>query len=235
MREELQQAINIEKDFLQKYGKLYYAAFYNKIKDLGYSSVDEYLNEKRDTLFAAWHPELYVLDAADVASNVSKAITKEQDCIFMCKGEGIHAFHGDDEINLDLCNNLSVKVVELNYHGGTIIGSAEDLSMLIIFPRNMGMREQDVTQQFLNIIGPEAYYDDNDIMLHGKKVAGITWRDFENVSVYTIQVSFRDYSDYISQICKKEAKKIPGFISSDIVTRDELESKILAWINKENN
>jgi lipoate-protein ligase A len=178
----------------------------------------------------AWHPDIYALDANDVAENVAEAIKNEKDCIFMCKGEGIHAFHGNDEINLELCEQLGVKVVELNYRGGTIIGSKEDLSMLIIFPKEIGMREQDVTSKFLEAIGPEASYDDNDIMLNGKKIAGITWREFKNISVYTIQVSFKDYTEYINQICKKEAKKIPGYIDSEIITRDELENSIISWL-----
>ena len=84
MREELQKAIAIEEEFLDKYGKVYYMAFFNKIKDLGYSSVEEYQDEKRAALLAAWHPSIYALDANDVAENVSNAIKNEKEEVNIC-------------------------------------------------------------------------------------------------------------------------------------------------------
>jgi hypothetical protein len=43
------------------------------------------------------------------------------------------------------------------------------------------------------------------------------------------------HSEYIEKICQKPAVKKPAYIDNNLLTRDQLEQEILAWLRKEDN
>ena len=217
--DNLIKAIEIEKHLRAEH-KFFYGTFIPTINDLGFRTIDEYLKLKKDYLFKCWNPKIFRVDSSVLSKETSKAILNNQESIFICQGEGIYAFHGDDYIDYDLCNELDVKIVELGYKGGTIIGSNKDLQMLIIFPKIMMMDEATITNKFIETIAkyvPNTTFEKNDILVNNKKVAGTTWREFNDISVWTIQVSFADYSKYIEKICNKPSTiKEPFYIDNNL-------------------
>jgi lipoate-protein ligase A len=129
-----------------------------------------------------------------------------------------------------------VRVIDLNYNGGTIIGSADDLSIIIVFPESIGMTPEIVINKIVEIISnyvPNTTVDGNDILVDGNKVSGSMSRTLCGSFEWAAQISFRDYSDYIAKICNKPPVKKPSFIDGNLLTRDKLEEEILAWLRKE--
>lgn len=185
--------------------------------------------------FEDWKPEVYRVPIEKYAEVTEDAILTNKYGIYISYGEGIHVYHGNQPIDYDLCEELDVRVVELKYAGGNIVGSADDLSIIIVFPESMGMSHPVIIEKFVDIIGkyvPNTTIDGNDILVNGEKVSGSMTRTICGSFVWAAQVSFADYSEYIAQICNKPPVKKPTYIDSNLLTRDKLEEEILVWLQK---
>lgn len=123
----------------------------------------------------------------------------------------------------------------MGYNGGTILGSAADLSIIIIAPAAIGLSHEIIINKYHEIISkyiPNTTIDRNDILVNGEKVCGSMERTIGVVYEWAAQVSFADYSEYIEKICNKQQVKKPAYIDSNLLTRDKLEEEILAWLQK---
>lgn len=186
--------------------------------------------------FEDWKPEVYRIPISEYAQVVENAILYEKFGIYISYGEGIHAYHGNDEIDRDLCKELGVQVVDLNYAGGTIIGSADDLSIIIVFPTGMNLTHEIIINKIVEIMSKYIFnvsVDRNDILVDGEKVSGSMMRQVLKSSVWACQVTFGDYSEYIQKICQKPAIKKPTHIDNKLLTRDVLESELITWLQGE--
>lgn len=186
--------------------------------------------------FEDWKPEVYRIPIEKYAEVTENAFLTGKYGIYISYGEGIHAYHGNQSIDYDLCKNLNVRVVELGYNGGTILGSADDLSIIIIAPAEIGLNHEIIVNKYLEIISkyvPNTTVNGNDILVDSNKVCGSMNRTFNDIVYeWAAQVSFADYSEYITKICNKEQIKKPAYIDSNLLTRDKLEEEILAWLQK---
>ena len=188
--------------------------------------------------FEEWIPTIYRVSIEDYAKVVENAVLTGQYGIYISYGEGIHAYHGSIPIDRELCKNLGISVVDLNYNGGTIIGSTEDLSIIMVFPESMGMTHEVIIGKIVEIISkyvPNTSIDGNDILVNGKKVSGSMTRTLMGSFEWAAQITFKDYSEYIEKICHKPSNKIPSHIDNNLLTRDKLEEEILAWLQKTDN
>ena len=211
------------------------ADLFPHLKEFGFDHLSQYYDAKREHLFAQWTPEVYYIDIGEFAQVTEDAIQNGRYGIYIPTEEGVHAYHGNDKIDYELCESLDVRVVELNYAGGTIIGSAADLSILVVFPRNMGMNHPSLIHKFRDTIGkyvPNVTRHGNDILVNGEKVSGSMTRFVGDSFVWAAQVSFADYSEYIQKICNKPQRKKPAFIDNNLLTKDALEKELLAWLQK---
>lgn len=191
-----------------------------------------------NNLFNKWTPEIYRVPIEDYTEVVEKAVLTGQYGIYISYGEGIHAYHGSQPIDHELCESLGVRIVDLYYNGGTIIGSTEDLSIIMVFPESMRMTHEVIIGKIVEIISkyvPNTSIDGNDILVNGKKVSGSMTRTLMGSFEWAAQISFRDYSEYIEKICHKPQNKIPSYIDNNLLTRDKLEEEILAWLQKTDN
>lgn len=187
------------------------------------------------TEFNEWIPEVYRVPIEEYADITENAILTGQYGIYISHGEGIHAYHGNQPIDYDLCENLGVRVVELGYNGGMILGSEADLSIIIVAPVAIGLSHEVIINKYHEIISKyisNTTIDGNDILVDGNKVCGSMERTIGVVYEWAAQVSFADYSEYIAQICNKPPVKKPAYIDSNLLTRDTLEEEILAWLQK---
>lgn len=232
----LLKAMEIEKEYQEyriKDKEPYH--FIDKIVELGYKDLNEYFTEKREYLFNQWIPEVYYIDINEFATAVEDAIINEKYGIYIPIADGLYAYHGTDIIDYDLCKELNVRVVELNYQGGTIIGSSEDLSIEIVMPVDIGYEQFLIISKIHEIIN--SYIDNvsisgNDILINGGKVMGSMMRRVGNVFVWAAQISFGEYYDIIAQICNKKSIKTPSYIDSEKLTKNKLESEVLKWLQK---
>lgn len=232
----LLKAMEIEKEY-QEYrikGEEPYH-FVDKIIELGYENLNEYFAEKREYLFNQWIPEVIYIDVATLTTELEKAVREEEYGIYISVSDGLYAFHGSDEIDYELCEELGVCVAELYHQGGTIIGSNADLGIEIVAPLSFSLENGVIMNKFYEIISKyvdDVTIDGNDILVDGKKVMGAMRRNVGNTFVWAAQISFADYSDIIAQVCSKKSTKIPSYIDSDKLSRNQLESEVLKWLQK---
>lgn len=231
----LEKVIKLEQELRNKNHSLDYKQLEKIVLEYDFKNLTDYFSTKREYLFNEWKPEVFYIDIAEYAKVTEEAIQNGKDGIYISNGNGIHAYHGNLPIDYDLCKELNVRVVELNYGGGTIIGSSNDLSIIIVFPAIMSMCHSFVISKFKEIISkyvPNVSIDNNDILVNGEKVAGSMTRECEKTFVWATQVSFQDYSEYIEKICQKKQIKKPAYIDSNLLNRDTLEREIVSWLTK---
>ena len=228
----LNKAISIEKH-LRKDNKFFTSTFIKVLQELGFNSFNEYLDMKKDFLFKTWNPEVHRIDIEHFAEEVEYAIENKQYGIYIPVDSGIHVYHGGDDIDYKLCEELNVKVIELKYNGGNIIGSSEDLSIEIIFPEYMNMSKSFLLKGLSDIISkyiPNVTVDNNDILVDGKKICGCMTRMGVDTFVWAAQISFKDYSELINKICTKASTKTPSYINSELLNKNLLEKEFLDWL-----
>lgn len=207
-----------------------------RLSAYGYADLGEYFKDKQEYLFNEWKPDVYRIAISEFAQEVENAINEKKYGIYIPVADGMYAYHGTDTIDYDLCKNIGVRVVELNYTGGTIIGSSADLSIEIIAPNNIGLTSTRIIQKFHEIISryiSNVEISENDILVNGEKVMGSMQRSIGNVIVWAAQVSFADYSETIERICNKKSSKKPSHIDSAVLSKDALEMEVVAWLQKQ--
>ena len=206
-----------------------------RLSPYGYDDLTVYFNEKRDCMFDQWIPEVTYIDVSTLTTELEKAVREEKYGIYISVSDGLYAFHGNDEIDCELCKSLNVCVAELYHQGGTIIGSNADLGIEIVAPISIGLDSDFILNKFHEIISKyidDVEIDGNDILVNGEKVMGSMRRNVGSVFVWAAQISFNDYSDIISKVCNKPAIKKPSYIDNEKLSRNQLETEVLAWLQK---
>lgn len=232
----LNAAMQEEKTYLNDRLKGIETVLSERLSHHGYNDLAEYSKDKRDYLFNQWIPEIYTIDVKDITVGLEDAIKNKKYGVYISTSDNIYVFHGSDEIDYELCKELNIHVAELYHQGGTIVGSEKDFGIEIIAPNDIGLDAGFIIKKFYEIISryiPNGVViDGNDILIDGKKVMGSMRRCVGNVFVWAAQVSFEDHSDIISQICTKKSVKEPSYIDSSLLSRDLLESEVIAWLQK---
>lgn len=206
-----------------------------RLAPYGYSDLAEYFKDKREYMFAQWQPEVYPVRVETLTTELEAAARNGKYGIYISVADGLYAFHGTDPIDYELCEELGVCVAELYHNGGTIIGSNEDLGIWICAPAELMLCGREILAKFHEIISKYvmgAVIAGNDILVDGEKVMGSMSRSVGNTFIWAAQVSFGEYADIIAQVCSKQSVKKPGHIDSAVLTRDALESEVLAWLCK---
>ena len=232
---DLISAMNEEKAYVSDRLDNINTSLIERLAPYGYANLTEYFADKQKYLFDAWIPEVYPIDVRTITTDLEDAVRNERYGIYISHSDGLYAFHGSDDIDYDLCEELGICVAELYYTGGTIIGSNDDLGIEIVAPRSIGLTSGVILNKLHEIISQYvagAMIDGNDILVNGEKVAGSMSRDVGGVFVWAAQVSFGDYTDLISQVCAKRSVKKPSYINSALLSRDALESEVVAWLQK---
>lgn len=206
-----------------------------RLEQYGYSTLQEYFTDKQQYLFNQWKPEVYFFPIDEFAEKVESAINNAEYGIYIPVSNGVHAYHGTDEIDYEQCAQEGIHVIELNYMGGTIIGTEEDFSIEIIAPANIGVDFNCIINKFYEIISKyeeNVAIDGNDILINGNKVLGSMTRRIGNIFVWAAQTSFSDHIEIINKICKKKSHKAPGYISNKELTKEKLQTEVISWLQK---
>lgn len=232
---DLINAIEEEKKYISDRKNGASTSLLERLTIYGYDNLTEYFEDKRELLFNEWIPDVIYIDVKTLTTELERAVREEKYGIYISTSDGLYAFHGSDYIDYELCESLGVCVAELYHQGGTIIGSNDDLGIEIVAPLSMGLDSGFILNKFYEIISKyidNVTIDGNDILVDGNKVMGSMRRNVGNVFVWAAQVSFKDYSDIIAQVCNKKSIKTPSYIDSEKLSRHQLEEEVLEWLQK---
>lgn len=231
----LEKAMAEERLYIQDRMKDIDTNLVDRLAPYGYSNLTEYITDKQEYLFSRWKPEVYYVNVHTLTTELEKAVQNNQYGIYISTTDGLYAFHGSDDIDYNLCNELGVTVAELYHKGGTIIGGVEDLGIEIIAPIDLGLTPEIIISKFYDIISkhePSAEIVGNDILINGEKILGSMYRYVDKAFVWAAQISFEDHDEIIKKVCSKKSKKKPGKIKNLYLNKKSLESWILKWLQK---
>ena len=229
----LQKAMNEETMYINDRMNGINTSLIERLKQYGYETLDEYFLDKKEYKFNNWKPELYYVDIKTLTTELEKAVQSKQYGIYISKTDGPYAFHGSDEIDYELCENLGVCVAEVYHQGGTIIGDVEDLGIEIIAPLDIGLDTNYLLNKFSEIISKyeeNVEINGNDILINGEKVLGSMQRNIGDTFVWAAQISFGEHNELIEKICHKKSIKKPGRIVN--LSKEKLEEEVLKWLQK---
>ena len=180
MIKDIQGAIEEERLYVADRMKSINTSLPDRLQKYGYDSLTEYFAEKTEYLFNEWKPEVFRINEDFLDTEMEKAIINDDYGIYIIAPTGTYAFHGDDVIDYDLCNELDVRVIEMGYSGGTIVGSDADLGILLVMPSSIGFTNNIIMNKFYDIISKRidnVTIAGNDILVDGEKVLGSMTRN----------------------------------------------------------
>lgn len=209
----IEEAIKIEKKY-QKDKTMFETnkSLIDLLVPLGYSSLEEYFVDKIDYEIKNLKVEKYVGNILNIPEEINKSIESKTPTVFLPYIKNDFIWHGNEEIDNDMCKDLNIDVLTLNYFGGNIVSGVGDFSMGLLIPKTI-----DVTfEYFLNkyVEFYKKYFDNvildnNDILINNKKVQGSIFFDKNDMYFYGTAISFTDRTEMIKKICKKKSIKIP--------------------------
>lgn len=232
----LQKAMAEEKAYITDRLNGTNTALIDRLAIYGYDDLSEYFKDKREYLFGKWKPEVYEVDIETLTTELENAVQNGRYGIYISVSKkGLYAFHGSDELDYNLCNELGICVAEVFHQGGTIIGSSEDLGIEIVAPQEIGLDSQYILSKFLEIIKKyedSAVISGNDILINGEKVLGSMQRGVGDAFVWAAQISYGEYDEIIQKVCSKKSKKKAGRIKHKSLNKNLLKGEILKWLQK---
>ncbi len=205
------------------------------IKPFGYNTLESYIQDKKTYIFNTWQPEVYYVDVSTLTTTLQNAIKNKQYGIFISTSDNSYAFHGNDEIDYELCEKLNVTPVELYYQGGTIIGGPNDFGIWIFTPTELQFTFYDFITGFYNILSKYIsgiVINKNDFLLDNKKIMGSMSRATLNGYIWAAQFSFTDQTQLIEKLCNKKSDKVPGYIENSKLTKEQFKIEVLKWLQK---
>lgn len=215
------------------------ANIYEYLAPYGYTDLIEFKKDKLDYLFK--HSNLPIITTnpdESLAADLVEKLGQEQVFISINNG-AIFAWHQDEDTDRDLYAANNVAIYETHGVGGTIISGPDDLDVAIILDHNnwelikADYFIEKVAQALRDLLPEhEVVSDENDILVDGKKVIGMTHGKVGDMLLYMAHVSFSDMSELTKILCPKQSAKTPGALPSDL-DRATLIAEFKSWFEED--
>ncbi len=198
------------------------------VKECGFNSLDDYFTAKRRL-------EIRKMDVIKVKSKEATATI--QDFIVNQKHGFAYCVHDEksifinnpDNINEDACTEYGYIVLDTQHTGGAVVVNKGDISVVYF-----GVVGNVVMKDFAMYLidrykerGLNATYEDNDILIDGYKISGLSATPYGHIQYSTIHIGINTNVDHIKAICKKPMKKVPKGLSEYGITTEEVEKMFL--------
>lgn len=232
----IEEAIKIEEDYL--YNKLYLnqeQSLLEMLKPVGYSDLEAYFFDKTSYKIKQLKIESnYTGDMLGIPEAISDDLEHHRTATYFPYSKNVFMWHGNEELDLELCDKFKIDVLDMNYTGGNIISSPEDYSMGIMVPNSIDVSLEYYLKGFYKIY--KKYFEDvridnNDILINGKKVQGAIFFENNGMFFYGTEITFTDNSELIKKFCKKPAIKIAGYIDNNVLNKETLQREVQEWLN----
>ena len=197
------------------------------LKNAGYETLDAYFSDK-----VKWQARqgCTILEMTSDESDpiAYKAMAEGQYMLIIDRIPRLSAWVGsDDPIDESKAISLGVDLHPFPYKGGTIIGGPEDLILVFIYKDNVP--EHYFRDRLVAWLGSKcgAYLRDNDVMLDGKKVAGMAYYKANGMTMFLTQLGLSDHMDIIRELCVPNPDKLPGVLP---LSQTEIINEVKTWV-----
>ena len=231
--------MNIEKEYL-KYklqGEKVPYELVDEIKKSGFESLEDYFNNKREYLFNQLEFEIINTSSQDVEEAwcmlYEKINQKKTSAFLVDTTDTIVYINASKPFNEDYCIKNNLKMFKLPLGGGTIVSGKDDIAIVFVLPDNLQTDSSFILTGIKEILGK--YEDnvaivDNDVLINGNKVCGITFLRNNGMVVYLSHFSFSNNSELINLICHSDSKPVkpPSYITG--LDKESLKMEVLKWL-----
>lgn len=202
------------------------------IAGYGYSCLDDYFADKRNAQVHSLQYEIYDGDITTIPEAIALAVELKKPSIFWPICTRKFVWHGNDDLDLDLCGELGIDVLDMGYRGGTIVSGPDDFSFGVLIPETIDVESNyflSMLQKIFISHGVNAEVSGNDILIDGLKVVGSMSFRRQKFFFFGCQISFSDHSDLINVLCNKKSSKSPGFVPI-CITKESLMEEVMEWL-----
>ena len=228
----IEKAITAEQEYLQK--RLSDEDVTLDLSEYGYESLDTYFADKKEYQLKHCGIQMYELPMNDALDQFAQAIHNKTPGVWIPTADSVFVWHGSEPIDTALCDELGVRIHDMNYIGGTIVSGAEDLSFAIIIPEAIDIGTSYVLERLREAMSKyldDVIIDGNDILVGGVKVLGSMNRRVNGVYIFACQISYADRTELISKLCSKQSDKTPGYIDGSKLPKQTLKNEVFAWLS----
>lgn len=200
------------------------------LHDYDFTSLDEYYLAKKEWQLQNCGMVEQHCDASEFPMKFSTFVYLKQPTLLFGDSDKTFIYHGNEEYNTQAVKELDIPVYEIGYEGGTIVGTAGDLSIGVFYPDTIDLRSDYILDKISSILqnhGIAAQVDNNDILVDGKKVLGSAHLTSNGFFVFVAYVSFSDKSELIQKVCGTAAKA-PSYLTG--ISRSELIRGMSEWL-----
>lgn len=208
--------------------------FVDKVKELGFSDLEDYFKEKRKFLFNQISFEYLEKYPSECIKEVLRMINEKVTGVLFVNSSNPFIFCGNDcDYDEEYCKENNISVYPIFTNGGCIVSSPGDFSLGICVPNSEQVDCEYILQGICNIMckyNDNVSVDGNDILINGKKVLGSAHYQQNGMFMFVAHMSFSDSSALVKRICKKTSLKEPGYIVD--MTREQFRCEVESWLLK---
>ena len=162
-----------------------------------------------------------------VTTEVFQVLKLNQECCIYCVADQTAAVVGTNlGSNLETIKQTGTKLIQINHEGGTIVLSAGDVDIGIFTKDFSGHDYRDkILQRLMSLIEIDKdriVWDNNDILIDGKKVVGYGSRRYSDILYTAIHISINANLELIQKICTKPMVKVPGSLSDYNIKSEDI-------------
>ena len=134
-----------------------------------------------------------------------------------------------DTINEGVDVLKDYEVLDTKHTGGVVVVSEGDIS--VVHFGNIGNEFlKDFAMYLIGLCkakGLNATYEDNDILIDGYKISGLSSTPYGCIQYSTIHLGINTNLEHIKAICKKPMNKVPKGLSEYGITTEEVEQMFI--------
>lgn len=204
------------------------------VKEYGFDSLDDYFAAKRRCEIS--QEPIVKVPSKDAVTTIQDFIVNQKHGFAYCVHDEKLCFVASaDAVNEDACAEYGYRVIDTKHTGGAVVVNKGDMS--VIYFGNVGNR---VMLDFADYLieqykkrGLNAEYADNDVLIDGYKISGLSATKYGNIQYSTIHIGVHTDVEQIRKICRKPMKKIPKGLSEYGITTEEIEQMFLDFCEQD--
>lgn len=212
--------------------------FADELKAIGYDSIEDFFNDKREyDMQNVLRGKVYSVEPKDAMPTLRTLVSNHQFGIVSVYTTETCVHHGRDDskfLNYDYCSVNNIPIYTYDSFGGNIVATEGDYSLALLVPQSTDITVSFVLENIKRILSKhlkDVTIDNNDILVDGKKVVGITNFGTDDIFFSICHFSMSPKSDLILNICgEPTTNKTPWYIDSDLLTTEELMGEMLSWL-----
>lgn len=204
------------------------------VKECGFNSLGDYFTAKRRCEISQ-EPVVKVASKDATATIQDFIINQKHGFAYCVHDEKLCFVAKANDVYADACEEYGYTVLDTQHTGGAVVVNKGDMSVV-----HFGTVGNRVMQDFADYLierykerGLNATYEDNDVLIDGCKISGLSATTYGHIQYSTIHIGINTNLDHIKAICRKPMKKVPKGLSEYGITTEEVEQMFLDFCEQD--